>query len=103
LLAIAQSAGKGSLEPTQTAVVIDAWYSQLNCYARDIACGMAFMEQHRYLHRDLAARNILVSDDNVVKIADFGLVSVLFTPNNIRIYARPQCSHPTQYMSNLVG
>jgi serine/threonine protein kinase len=77
LLAIAQSAGKGSLEPTQAAVVIDAWYSQLNCYARDIACGMAFMEQHRYVHRDLAARNTLVSYDNVVKIADFGLVRII--------------------------
>ena len=27
----------------------------------------------QYIHRDLAARNVLLADDNVVKICDFGL------------------------------
>jgi len=27
----------------------------------------------QYIHRDLAARNILLAEDNVVKICDFGL------------------------------
>ena len=34
---------------------------------------MAYLEKHNYIHRDLAARNCLVGDQNVVKVADFGL------------------------------
>lgn len=32
-----------------------------------------FAESQNYIHRDLAARNVLVADNNIVKIADFGL------------------------------
>ena len=43
-----------------------------------VAEGMAFLESHDFVHCDLAARNVLVSDNLVVKIADFGLSRVLF-------------------------
>jgi len=42
-----------------------------------IAAGMAYLELQNYIHRDLAARNILVGDNNVVKVADFGLARVI--------------------------
>lgn len=32
-----------------------------------------YTESQNYIHRDLAARNVLVADNNIVKIADFGL------------------------------
>merc|ERR1719461_1335434 len=50
---------------------------QLVDMAAQIAKGMAYLESQNYIHRDLAARNVLVGDNNVVKIADFGLARLL--------------------------
>ena len=46
-------------------------------FAFDTACGMAYLESQNYIHRDLAARNVLVGDNNIVKIADFGLARLI--------------------------
>lgn len=42
-------------------------------YAYQIARGMEYLASRLCIHRDLAARNILVAEDHVLKIADFGL------------------------------
>ncbi|KAA0199583.1 Tyrosine-protein kinase FRK, partial [Fasciolopsis buskii] len=45
--------------------------------AAKIASGMAYLESRRHIHRDLAARNVLVGEQHVVKIADFGLARMI--------------------------
>ncbi|MBN3280403.1 TYK2 kinase, partial [Polyodon spathula] len=46
--------------------------------------GMDYLHSKRYIHRDLAARNILVENENVVKIGDFGLSK--YIPENAEYY-----------------
>ena len=50
---------------------------QLIDMAAQIAAGMAYLESQNYIHRDLAARNVLCGENNIVKIADFGLARLI--------------------------
>lgn len=38
---------------------------------------MAYLELKQLIHRDLAARNVLIGDNNIAKICDFGLARVI--------------------------
>ena len=51
--------------------------TQLIEIATQIIAGMTYLETCNYIHRDLAARNILVGENLICKIADFGLARVI--------------------------
>jgi serine/threonine protein kinase len=50
---------------------------QLLLFAQQICEGMAYLHAQRYIHRDLAARNVLLDNDRLVKIGDFGLAKAV--------------------------
>uniref|UniRef100_A0A3Q2YKD9 receptor protein-tyrosine kinase n=1 Tax=Hippocampus comes TaxID=109280 RepID=A0A3Q2YKD9_HIPCM len=50
---------------------------QLVGMMRGVAVGMAYLSDMGYVHRDLAARNILVDENLVCKVSDFGMSRVM--------------------------
>lgn len=58
--------------------------SDLLSWAFQVARGMHYLASKKVLHGDLAARNVLLSEDNIVKICDFGLAKSLYRNENYK-------------------
>ena len=52
---------------------IQIYILPLNFFFRDTCSGMEYLESRKVVHRDLAARNVLISEEGVAKVSDFGL------------------------------
>ncbi|CDQ64368.1 tyrosine-protein kinase SRK2 [Oncorhynchus mykiss] len=65
--------------------------------AAQVASGMAYLEQQNYIHRDLAARNVLVGENNVCKVADFGLARVFMMESENVYEAKEGTKFPVKW------
>lgn len=73
LYAIIEYAPTGDLQTYLRTNGVNLSIKLLISFAKQVARGMEYLESVHCVHRDLAARNVLVFDDNIVKISDFGL------------------------------
>ena len=62
-----------------------------------IADAMKYLVSHNFIHRDLAARNCLVGDQNVIKLADFGMSRNLYESHYYTIQG--QAVLPVRWMA----
>ncbi|KAL6517196.1 hypothetical protein OROHE_017902 [Orobanche hederae] len=54
---------------------------QVKCYIHQLLSGLEHCHDRHVLHRDIKGSNLLIDDEGVLKIADFGL-ALGFDPNN---------------------
>ncbi|XP_070552308.1 tyrosine-protein kinase Fer-like [Ptychodera flava] len=74
---------------------------ELLCYICHVTKGMQYMKTKQILHRDLSSRNILLFDDNVAKISDFGLSKDVSETGGVHIempWAEEQTALPLRWM-----
>ena len=56
----------------------------LICWAYQISRGMDYLAKQRVMHGALACRNVLLADDNIIKICDFGLAKDIYKTDTYR-------------------
>ena len=56
--------------------------SVVKSYLHQIVCGLEYLHSKRILHRDIKGGNILVNDEGIVKLADFGASKKIHVSKN---------------------
>ncbi|CAH0554005.1 unnamed protein product [Brassicogethes aeneus] len=69
----------------------------LICWAFQVSRGMEYLASRKVLHGDLAARNILLSENNIVKICDFGMAKSMYT--NVNYQKKGEALLPIKWMA----
>jgi len=67
------------------------WFSeaQIKCYMQQLLEGLHYCHRNNILHRDVKASNLLVNNEGILKLADFGL-------------ARPWTPEETNYTNRVI-
>lgn len=73
--------------------------SDLLQWSKQIADGMDFLSSKKIVHRDLAARNVLLNNEKMVKISDFGLAKDVHKYLHGEYYKISKKSLPFKWMA----
>uniref|UniRef100_A0A060T3J4 ARAD1C33946p n=1 Tax=Blastobotrys adeninivorans TaxID=409370 RepID=A0A060T3J4_BLAAD len=58
-------------------------YEQCRLFFRDMILGLEYLHSQDVIHRDIKPENILLTEDDVVKIADFGVSEIIDKSNDV--------------------
>ncbi|XP_067624151.1 vascular endothelial growth factor receptor 1 isoform X3 [Eurosta solidaginis] len=78
-----QPAWRSNYKPDSTEAMT-VTTTDLVSWAFQVARGMDYLSSRKVLHGDLAARNILLCENNIVKICDFGLARSMYKSENYK-------------------
>lgn len=53
---------------------------QIKCYLQQLLEGLKYLHENKILHRDMKAANLLISNEGILQIADFGLARLYDEP-----------------------
>lgn len=70
---------------------------RLTGMALDVARGLSYLSQLRYVHRDIASRNCLINAQRVVKLGDFGMTRPVSENDYYRFHRKGML--PVRWMS----
>lgn len=76
---------------------------RLTNMALDIARGLSYLADKKYVHRDLACRNCLVNTSRSVKIGDFGMCRKMFDSDYYRYSKKGKVFHLITLISDRVS